>query len=161
MYHKFWWNNNRWCWGFRFSHANVQSNRIYSWNYSKTTRSLWFYSKHEVSNFHNNIADIDNFKSFKYKAKLLENTVAQSAANGIFRNAAIAVPLKYLSYFWRLIETLFINYKIELKLRWTKYCVLSVAGNKNNINVNAKANNFILTIKDKIKYYCSNFISKR
>ena len=23
-----WWNNNRRCWGFRFSHGNVQSNRI-------------------------------------------------------------------------------------------------------------------------------------
>ena len=23
-----WWNNNRWCWRFRFSHANVQSHII-------------------------------------------------------------------------------------------------------------------------------------
>ena len=25
---KNWWNNNRWCWKFRFSHASEQSNRI-------------------------------------------------------------------------------------------------------------------------------------
>ena len=36
-----------------------------------------------------------------YKAKLLENTVAQpaNAVNGILKNSAIAVPLKYLSKF--------------------------------------------------------------
>ena len=40
----------------------------------------------------------NNFKSFKYKAKLLGNTVAQpapNAANRILRNATIVVPLKY------------------------------------------------------------------
>ena len=25
---KNWWKNNRWCWRFRFSHANVKSKRI-------------------------------------------------------------------------------------------------------------------------------------
>ena len=51
-------------------------------------------------------------KSFKYKAKLLENTAAQpapNAANGIFKNATIAVPLKYLSNFWRSLEMPLIN----------------------------------------------------
>ena len=46
-----------------------------------------------------NIANTNNFKSFKYKAKLLQNTVAQpapNAANGTLRNATIPVPLKYL-----------------------------------------------------------------
>ena len=40
-----------------------------------------------------------------------------------------------------------INFKVELKLRWTKYCVLSVAGNENNINENANANGITFTIK--------------
>ena len=48
-------------------------------NYSETTRSLWFYSKDEASNFNNNITGTNNFKSFKYKAKSLENIVAQPA----------------------------------------------------------------------------------
>ena len=68
-------------------------------HYSETTGSLWFYSKDKASNFNNNIANTDNFTSFKYKAKLLENIVAQpapNADNGILRNAAIAVPLKCL-----------------------------------------------------------------
>ena len=37
----------------------------YSSNYSETTGSLWFYSKHEAYNFNNNIANTNNFKSFK------------------------------------------------------------------------------------------------
>ena len=45
----------------------------YSSNYSETTGSLWFYSKDEATNF-NNIENTDDFKSFKYKAKLLGNT---------------------------------------------------------------------------------------
>ena len=41
-----------------------------------------------------------------------------------------------------------INCKAELKLKWRKYCVLSEAGNDNNINENANADNIIFTIKD-------------
>ena len=58
------------------------------------------------------MANTNNFKSFKYRAKLLENTVAQpatNAANEILRIATIAVPLKYLSNFWRSVEMPLIN----------------------------------------------------
>ena len=48
----------------------------YSSNYFETTGSLWFYSKDEVTNFNNNFANTDNFKSFQSKAKLFGNTVA-------------------------------------------------------------------------------------
>ena len=79
----------------------------YSSNHSETTGSLWIYSKDEATNFNAYIANDNNFKSFEYKAKLLGNTVAQpnpNEANGILRNATIAVPLKYLSNFSRLLE---------------------------------------------------------
>ena len=110
----------------------------YSPNYSETTASFWFYSKDEETNFNADIANTNNFKSFKYKAKLLENTVYQPApnqANGILKCATIAVSLKYLSNFWRSLEMALINCKVELKLKWTNYCVLSAAGN-NNVNGN-------------------------
>ena len=58
----------------------------YSSNYSETTGNLWFYSKNEATDFNNDIESTDNFKSFRYKAKLLGNTVAQPTpnnANGI------------------------------------------------------------------------------
>ena len=37
----------------------------YSSNHSERTGSLWLYSKDEATNFDNNIANTDNFKSFK------------------------------------------------------------------------------------------------
>ena len=40
-----------------------------------------------------------------------------------------------------------INCKIELKLKWTKYFVLPVGGNENDINNNNNAINIIFTIK--------------
>ena len=49
----------------------------YSWNYSVTTVSLWFYPKDEATNFNVNITDTDAFKSFKYKAKLIGDTIQQ------------------------------------------------------------------------------------
>ena len=33
----------------------------YSSNYSETTKSLWFYSKKEATNFNNDIANTDDF----------------------------------------------------------------------------------------------------
>ena len=65
--------------------------------------------------------------------------------NGILRNAIIAVPLRYLSNFWRSLKMPLINCKIELKLQWSKYDVLSATGND---NTNANPNNIIFTIKD-------------
>ena len=118
----------------------------YSSNYFETTGSLWFYSKDETTNFNANIADDNNFKSFNYETKLLGNTEADRA-NEILENATIAVSLKYLSNSWRSLEMPLINCKVELKVRWTKYCVLTAAGADNK--------------RQKITFSCSNFISKR
>ena len=119
----------------------------YSSNYSDTTGSLWFYSEDEATDFNAAIANDDNFKSFKYKAKLLGNTEA-NGANGILKNGTKAVPLKYLSNFWRSPELPLINCKLELRLKWTKLCVLPAVSYENNINVNDNANNIIFTIRD-------------
>ena len=135
----------------------------YSSNYPETTGSLWFHSKGEATNFNNDIENTDNFKPFKYKAKLLGSTVAQPArnqVNGILKNPTIAVSLKYLINFWRPLKMPSINCKIELKLNLTKYCVLSANGS-DNVNDNDNANDIIFTIKDKIICPCCNFLSKR
>ena len=55
------------------------------------------------------------FKFYEYKTKLLGNAVADEA-NGILRNTILAVPLKYLSNFWRLLQMPLINSKVKLKL---------------------------------------------
>ena len=53
----------------------------YSLNYSETTGSLWFSSKDEATNLNADITNDNNFKSFRYKTKLLGNTTAQPAPN--------------------------------------------------------------------------------
>ena len=78
----------------------------------------------------------------------MRNTVADGA-NGIIGNITIAATLKYLSNFWRSFEMLLINCKIELKLKWTKHCVLFTNGNDND---HANSNNIILATKDKKLY---------
>ena len=91
----------------------------YSSNYSETTGTLCFYSKDEVNNFNADIANDNYFNSFKYKTKLIGNTVADGP-NEILKNSTIYVPLKYLSNFWGSLEMSLINCKVELKLKWTK-----------------------------------------
>ena len=66
-----------------------------------------------------NIFSDNNFKSSKYKVKLLGNTAAQPASNvgnGILKNATTAIPLKYLSNLWGSLAVPLINCKAELKM---------------------------------------------
>ena len=65
-------------------------------NHFNTTGGLWFYQKDKATNFNANIADTNDFKSFKYKTKLIVST---AAANEILEHVTIAVPIKYLSNF--------------------------------------------------------------
>ena len=82
MYHKNWWNKNRWSRKFNLIE--------YSSNYSETTGCLWFYSKDEATDFNADIANDNTFKSFKYKARLLGNTEADNP-NLILKGATIVV----------------------------------------------------------------------
>ena len=123
-----------------------------------TAGSLWFYSKDKATKFNADIVNTNAFKCFKYKAKLLENTVAQPASNQtreILKNATIAAPLQCLINFRRLRKMPLINCKVELKFRLTKYCVLFVIGVANIENDDgANVNNIIFTTKD-TKLYAS------
>ena len=92
MYHRNWWENNKWCCRFRFGYADVYNLLECSSNYSDTTGSLWFYSKDQAKNFNVDIVSTDNLKSFKYKTKLLGNTAADRV-NGILRHTAIVMSL--------------------------------------------------------------------
>ena len=46
------------------------------------------------------------------------------------KNIEIAVPLRYLSNFWRTLEMPLINCKINLILTWSEHCVISSANKK-------------------------------
>ena len=63
----------------------------YSSNYSDTTGKLWLYSKHEATYLNADIAHTNNFKSFKYQAKLIGST---APANGILENGTTDVHFK-------------------------------------------------------------------
>ena len=73
-------------------------------------------------------------------------------------NATIAMLLKYLSNFWKSLEMSFINCKVELKLEWSNYCVLSAAGNH---NANGNDDNIFFTIKDTTFYVPDVTLSAR
>ena len=100
----------------------------YSDNYSDTSGSLWQFKRDEIE------GDVDltvnaqhipnNSSSFKYKSSFITNR------NGV----KIAVPLKYLSNFWRSLEIPLINCKVELSLNWIENCVLTTVAIGENDN---------------------------
>ena len=94
----------------------------YSDNYSDTSGSLWGFKRDEIVN-NADVTNDDNAPSFKYKANLIGNTENNGTKNGV----KIAVPLKYLSNFWRSLEMPLINCKVELSLNWIERCLLTVA----------------------------------
>ena len=102
----------------------------YSDNYFDSLGSLWDFKRDKVVD-NANVTSDDNAPSFKYKAKLIANTEADGTEKGI----KVAVPLKYLSYFWRSLEMPSINCKVELSLKWIESCAPTTA----EIDTNADA----------------------
>ena len=96
----------------------------YSDNYQDSSATLYEYKRDEPPE-DDAVADLtaDNLSSFKYKINLLGNPVV--ANNVAKRNVNVAVPLKYLTNFFRSLEMPLINCKIKLNLTWKKECVLS------------------------------------
>ena len=103
----------------------------YSDNYSYTSRSLRQFKRDEspVTNTWNpNNVSIYNLPSFKYKSSFIRKS-ANIGGNGVYRDVKIAVPIKYLGNFWRLLEMPLRNCKVHLELNWSINCVMSdVAG---------------------------------
>ena len=87
----------------------------YSYNYSKTSGSLWKYYKDEPND---NLTDSESFKS---KIKITRIT----PANGNIKIVEIIVPFKYLSNFWRTLEMPLINCEVSLILTWSSTCVIT------------------------------------
>ena len=105
----------------------------YSKNYRKTTGSLYNYYRDELSDLFNN-ANVNyrtfNSNTFKYKNKIIGNTYnVDAAAAGYDANkegtkkVEIAIPLQYLSNFWRELNIPLISCEVSLELKWNKNCV--------------------------------------
>ena len=85
----------------------------YSDNYLYMSGSLWDFKRDEIVN-NADLSNDDNDPSFKYKVSIIGDTENNGRKNGV----KIAIPLKYLSNFWRSLEIPLINCKVELSLRW-------------------------------------------
>ena len=96
----------------------------YSDNYSDTSGRLWQFKRDEQGMNIGDLADtnVDNSSSFKCKSSFFRSLT--DAYNGVFKDLKIAVPLKYLSNFWRSLEMLLSNCKIHLELNWSKNRVM-------------------------------------
>ena len=81
----------------------------YSENDSDTSGTLWKFARDEIVN-NADVTNDNNAFSFKCKANLIGNTGNNGRKNGV----KIAVPLKYLSNFWRSLEMPLINCKVEV-----------------------------------------------
>ena len=84
-------------------------------NHSKTSGSLWQYSRDEPND------DLADSESFKSKIKITGKTPAA----GNEKDVEIMVPLKYLSNFWKTLEMLLINCEVNLILTWPSTCVIT------------------------------------
>ena len=85
----------------------------------------------------------NNASSFKYKANIIGKTENNGRKNGV----KIAVPLKYLSNFWRSLEMPLINCKVEISLKWIERCFLTVANTAIFKITDARLYEPVLTLK--------------
>ena len=111
----------------------------YSDNYQDSSATL-YQNKRDEPPEADAVADLtaNNSDSLKYNIKLLGNaTEVAGEAAGVRRlNVKVAVPLTYLSNFFRSLEMPLINFKIKLSLTWKKQCVLSTAAGEAVFNIN-------------------------
>ena len=117
-------------------------------NYSSTSGSFWHFGRDEIIN-NADVTNDDNAPSFKHKASLIGNTEDDGTKNGV----KIAVPLKYLSNFWKSLEMPLINCKVELSLKWYETYLLTAATTPTFIITDAKFYVAIvtLTVEDNLK----------
>ena len=105
-------------------------------NYADTTGSLYQYKRPEPRGTNGNVVNLaSTLSSFKYQSGLVqkqlttpnsENVLANADhnfddAHRIWKNIKIAVPLKYISNFFRNLELPLINTKLYMELNWTIY----------------------------------------
>ena len=118
----------------------------YSKNFRKTTGSLWNYYRDELSDDinddNNSSKNVINSESFKYETSITGITynadtkitnaegnksiiLIMMQTNLVKKEVEIAVPLKYLSNFWRALKMPLINCEVHLILTWSENCVIA------------------------------------
>ena len=108
----------------------------YSKNYSKTSGSLRNYYRDQLTNETNDNNNpnkiVINAKSFKHKTSITGGTYNVAATVRDYdakkegtKEVENAVPLKYLSNFWRTLDIPLINCEVSLTLSWPANCVIT------------------------------------
>ena len=100
----------------------------YRYNYSVTSEGLCGYYRYKMNINEDNAGNytISNNqttanRSFEYKAKITESKPADYNT----LDTQVVFLLKYLSNVSRCLDLSFINCKIELNLRWIRFCITS------------------------------------
>ena len=99
----------------------------YGKNYRNTTGSLFNYYRDEpnsgtVGDGNNRINySIKDSECFNYKTSI----TGELGCNNTEKDTDIAIPLKYLSNFWRNLDMSLINCKVSLTLSWYENCVIT------------------------------------
>ena len=122
----------------------------YSVKYSDTSVSLWQFKRDELPVTNAGSPDnvsVDKSTSIKYKSSFCKPL--EDGDEGVLQNVHFAVPLKYLSNFWRSLEMPFINCKIHLELNWSRDCVMSPIGDRTFKITNTKLCLPIVTLSSK------------
>ena len=83
----------------------------YSDNSSESASTLWNFIRDETDGY--NVITVNDSKSYNYKYVATED-------DEIKNDLKIAVPLKYLSNFFRSLEMSLINCKLVIELNWVK-----------------------------------------
>ena len=102
----------------------------YSKNYKKTLGSLFNYYRDEPNSTtigNGNAAinvSIRDSKSFDYKSALNDDLAGTINNVNHGDNVEIAIPLKHLGNFWRILNIPLINCEVSLNLSWNDKCVL-------------------------------------
>ena len=91
----------------------------YSGNHSKTLSSLWQYYRAEQALDHTSA--ITNLGGSSFFG--LKKMAGKTSADGNTKIPELAVPFKYLSNFWRILEIPLINCKINVILTWSATCL--------------------------------------
>ena len=142
---------------------------------SKTTGGLRNYYRDELTDDtsdNNNLnKNVINSESFKYKTSITGSTynvdaiITNDAGNQVHnpnydanksgkKEVEIAVPLKYLSNFWRTLNMPVINCEISLTLNWSKNCVITSSEKRVIINTRRDTSLTNAIFKIKVSLTC-------
>ena len=95
----------------------------YNDNHSKSSGILWQYYRDEPAL--DNAGNIVKFPGKKFQFKFMVKSNVKNTDGGNTKDPAKAVPLKYLSTFWRNLEMLPMNCEINLILAWSATCFIT------------------------------------